>query len=317
MGQAAGWPNHGGQQRQEITANLVCPFVDGALPGAPFFVNHSLTIFNNDAATDSPHGRVAPFKRWAGIMRQDQAGTTGEELPLLSNALLYKLTAAIAALAITTSGISYAGRWYGERLALAGHTDSTEPFEVEVGTDRIVVPANMIRFREQRISGAAERLNLYVTWPKMQGYSQETRENFDRLDKANALIFIEFSEATMSRDMSGRLEPIYSRLFDGEPQAADAGLMRHGLRADSGYAGEVIFTADRSGRPDYVVRCVLPQAGSDRPSSGDCQRDIHLGSGLSVLYRFSSTLLPEWDHIDAAIETFVQSRLSGDGSGDG
>jgi hypothetical protein len=29
-----------------------------------------------------------------------------------------------------------------------------------------------------------------------------------------------------------------------------------------------------------------------------------------VLYRFSSALLGDWDHIDAAIQTFVESRLA-------
>jgi hypothetical protein len=253
----------------------------------------------------------------AGIMRQDQTAITGGESPLLSTSFLYKTTAAIAALALLTAGISYAGRWYGERLSLAGHTDSTEIFAVEIGSDTLRVPANMIRFREQRVSGPAERVNLYLTWPQMDGYTQESREKFDRLDLANSLIFIELSEATMSRDMSGRLGPIYSRLFEGDAEPAGAGLTRHRLRADSGYAGEAIFTAERPGQADFVVRCVLPQSTDQQPTSGDCQRDVHLGSGLTVLYRFSSTLLPEWHHIDAAIETFVQGRLSSERTRDG
>jgi hypothetical protein len=82
----------------------------------------------------------------------------------------------------------------------------------------------------------------------------------------------------------------------------------HRLRTDSGYGNEVIFTAPRPGRPDYVVRCLLPAEGQ-APTSGDCQRDIHLGSDLTVLYRFSSAILNDWDHIDAAITAFVETRL--------
>lgn len=247
-------------------------------------------------------------------MRQEQADCGSEDGALLSNALLLKVTSAIAGLALLTAGISYAGHWYGERLSLAGHTDSQQVFSISIGSDMLQVPANMIRFREQRASGAAERLNVYLTWPDMQGYSQANRARFDQLDLANQLIFIELSQATMSRDMSGRLEPIYSRLFEGEPKAVGYGLVQHSLRADSGYAGEALFTASRPAKPDYVVRCVLPQAQSTEPSSGDCQRDIHIGSGLTVLYRFSATLLPDWEPIDRAIETFVQSRLSTDGA---
>lgn len=249
-------------------------------------------------------------------MRQDETAMTGGESPILSTSLLYKSLAAMTALALLTGAISYIGRSYGERLSLAGHTDSTETFQITIGADTLAVPANMIRFREQRKSGASERLNLYLTWPQMQGYTQESRARFDNLDLTNSLIFIELSEATMSRDMSGRLEPIYSRLFDGDSEVASAGLARHRLRADSGYAGETVFTAARPGRSDYVVRCMLPETIDQQQSSGDCQRDIHLGAGLTVLYRFSSTLLPEWQPMDAAIETFVQNRLSTAGTAD-
>ncbi|MGN7293746.1 hypothetical protein [Rhizobium sp. SAFR-030] len=244
-------------------------------------------------------------------MRHNQlpsVGGQGAHAPLLSNASLYRLTGAIAALALLTAGISFVGRWYGERLSLSGHTDSTAIHRIQVGADALALPANMIRFRDQRRDGDAERVNLYLAWPQMQGYSQPLRDRFDQLSFANDLLFLEISEATMSRDMSGRLEPIYARLFDGSGEDAGAGLTRHRLRPDSGYSGELVFTAPRNGRPDYVVRCATP-AEPSAATSGDCQRDIHLGSGLSVLYRFSSTLLPQWDHIDAAIETFVGTHL--------
>ncbi|WP_165219663.1 hypothetical protein [Affinirhizobium pseudoryzae] len=242
-------------------------------------------------------------------MRQGHASPISEHEPLLSTALITKVTGAMTALALLAGAISYAGHWYGRTLALAGHTDNPQVISVSIGSDTIAVPANMIRFREQRKEGAAERLNLYLAWPEMQGYTQALAARFDQLDLSNSLIFVELTEATMSRDMSGRLEPIYTRLFEGEPEDAGNGLTLHRLRADSGYGGEAVLTATRPGKPDYVVRCVLPVP--EHPAgSGDCQRDIHVGEGLSVLYRFSSTLLPAWDHIDAAIATFVGAHLA-------
>ncbi|WP_301557805.1 hypothetical protein [Rhizobium sp. SSA_523] len=250
-------------------------------------------------------------------MRHPGQGSTGGTYePLLSNALLARLTAGLVVLALAVAAISLGGRWYGQQLTLAGHTASTEIFDIAIGNDRLRTPANIIRFPEQRRSGAAERLNLYLTWPDMQGYSLERRERFDQLSFADSLLFLEITEATMSRDMSGRLEPIYQRLFDKEPVDAGHGLMLHHLRSESGYGDEVILTGKRPGRPDYVVRCILAPAketggsGRETSGSGDCQRDIHMGSGLNVLYRFSSSRLGEWDHIDAAITAFVGSRLA-------
>ena len=112
----------------------------------------------------------------------------------------------------------------------------------------------------------------------------------------------------MSRDMSGRFEPIYSHLIDPTPHPFANGMTLHKLRADTGYGDEVLLTAPRAGDPDYVVRCLLP-ASPEFTTSGDCQRDIKVGRDLSVLYRFSSRHLAEWEHIDAAIAQFVETRL--------
>jgi hypothetical protein len=233
-----------------------------------------------------------------------------DEKPLISNALLGKLVAAIFVLALLTAGISLAGRRMGETIALAGHTDDTELVSIAIGQDRLKLAANTIRFAAQRTNGVAERVDLYLTWPDLAGYSATNRALFDDLARADRLLFVQLSQSTMSRDMSGRLDPIYAHLFAGAPEAAVAGLTLHRLRADTGYGNEVFLTAARPGRADYVVRCALPESGQVS-SSGDCQRDIKLGQDLTVLYRFSSTLLPEWNRIDAALQAFVEARLAG------
>lgn len=231
-----------------------------------------------------------------------------EEESLISSRFLYRLTAVIAVLAALTVAISIGGRWFGERIVLAGHTDSTEKFLIQIGQDKLSLSANTIRFRDQRRDGVAERVDLYLTWPGLEGYSTGLRPRFDDISQSSSLIFLQLSQGTMSRDMSGRLDPIYSKFFDGEPQQINYGLTLHRLRADSGYGREVILTAPRPGAPDYVVRCLLSVAG-ENPTSGDCQRDIHIGQDLTVLYRFSSALLNDWQHIDASVRSFVENRL--------
>jgi hypothetical protein len=232
-----------------------------------------------------------------------------DEAPLISSRFLWRLTATVTAVALITIVISIGGRWFGNRIALAGHTDDTQVFAIQVGSDQLTLAANTIRFRDQRQSGPMERVDLYLTWPEMQGYSAPLKLRFDDIGQASGLVFLQLSQSTMSRDMSGRLEPIYSKLFDGDPLPVRYGLTLHHLRADSGYGKEVILTAPRAGQSDYVVRCLLPEAG-DPPSSGDCQRDIHIGRDLTVLYRFSSALLQDWQHIDAAVRLFVGNRLA-------
>lgn len=242
-------------------------------------------------------------------MRANSA-TAGQEdhAPLISSRFVTMLTAAVVGLATLTATISLAGRWYGENLALAGHTTSTEPTDILIGQDHLRFASNYIRFEQQRMTGRAERVDLYLTWPGLQGYTDETRALFNDVNKPESLLFLDISQSTMSRDMSGRIEPIYQHLFSGTILPGPAGLVRHEMKQNSGYGQEVFFTANRDGDTPYAVRCMMP-ATPALSTSADCQRDIHIGRDLVVLYRFSSQLLPQWQAIDTAIATFLNDRL--------
>lgn len=240
------------------------------------------------------------------------AVTTGNEehAPLISNRFLTRLTIGVAMLAGLTVAISVGGRMLGERIALAGHTESTEPVDIVIGQDQIRLPANTIRFEEQRLTGRAEHVDLYLTWPEMNGYSNGERTRFNDATRPEGLIFLNLSQSTMSRDMSGRLEPIYSHLFDDRPEPGPAGLTLQRLRENSGYGDEVFFTGILPDGSDYAVRCMMPENES-QSTSADCQRDIHIGRDLSVLYRFSSRLLPQWQSMEARVRAFLDERLAG------
>lgn len=238
------------------------------------------------------------------------AAATGNDdhAPLLSTRLLTRLTIGVAMLAGLTVAISLGGRMLGERIALAGHTESSDAIDVVIGQDQIRLPANTIRFEEQRQTGRAERLDLYLTWPEMNGYSHAQRGRFNDAGRPESLIFLNLSQSTMSRDMSGRLDPIYSHLFNGRPEPGPAGLTRQPLREKSGYGDETFFTGTLSDGSIYVVRCMMP-ADESQSTSADCQRDIHIGRDLSVLYRFSSRLLPQWQAMEARVRDYLGRSL--------
>ncbi|ARO24194.1 hypothetical protein CO659_26825 [Rhizobium sp. S9] len=236
------------------------------------------------------------------------AQSAPDEQPLLSTRFLLRTMVAISVLAVLTVAISIAGRSFGRHISLAGNTDSTAEITLTIGRDTVKFPENTIRFPSQRHDGGTERVDLYLAWPSMQGYGKDNHLRFDDVAQSSGLIFLQIAQSTMSRDMSGRLEPIYSHLIEGRAEPFRDGLTLHRLRADAGYGGEVLLTAPVKGGPDYVVRCILPST-PDKAASGDCQRDIKVGKDLSVLYRFSSSHLADWEHIDAAIRLFVEPRL--------
>lgn len=241
-------------------------------------------------------------------MTVSSAASSDDHSPLISPRFIYRLTAIAVSLAVLTVGISMAGRWYGQNLAQAGHTASTQATDIFIGQDHLRLPANVIRFENQRVTGIAERADLYLTWPRLEGYTDANRHLFNDVDHPENLIFLQISQSTMSRDMSGRLEPIYKHLFEGNPTPGPAGLSRRTMKKNSGYGDEVVFTAETAGEAPYAVRCILPQSPA-LSTSADCQRDIHAGGDLVVLYRFSSQLLPQWQAIDKAIHDFVTAKL--------
>lgn len=251
-----------------------------------------------------------PRKR-EGTMAVATTGN-GDHAPLLSNRLLTRLTVGVAFLAGLTVAISIAGRALGERIALAGHTENAEPIDIVIGQDQLRLPANAIRFEDQRRTGRAERVDLYLTWPEMNGYSNAERIRFNDATRPENLIFLNLSQSTMSRDMSGRLGPIYSHLFGDRPEQGPAGLTRQSLKENSGYGGEVFFTGTLPDGSDYAVRCMMP-ADSSQSTGADCQRDIHIGRDLSVLYRFSSRLLPQWQAMEARVRDYLGGSLAENG----
>lgn len=231
-----------------------------------------------------------------------------QEIPLLSSRTLRIGAVVVTLLVALLLAINVIGRRLGDTIALAGHTTSLDVFNITIGPDQLALTANTIRFPQARMHGATDRIDLYLAWPEMTGYSAEMSQRFNDLSRPGQLIFIQLGQSTMSRDMSGRLEPIYKDLFEGAEKPLAAGLVLHHLRRDSGYTGEVMITGKRNGEPDYAVRCILPEA-PHLATNADCQRDIFVGRDLTVLYRFSSTLLQEWQAVDDTVSAYIDARL--------
>ncbi len=269
-------------------------------------INHPCTIL----PTRTPATHVLPAAVQIGKIDpvHSVSSPSVEGRPLIDAAVVTRLLLGMAILATLTLSICIGGRWLGGRIALAGNSDSPKPFLIAIGQDKMLLPANSIRFPTQRKAGSADRINLGLTWPEMAGYSQENRLRFDDMRQSTGLIFVQLSQAIMSRDMSGRLEPIYKHVTEGPSKLFVAGLTLHTLKKEAGYQDEVLLTASRPGQPDYVVRCTLPES-LEKSTSADCQRDVAIGKGMSVLYRFSSLHLNDWRKIDEAVTTYVSKRL--------
>lgn len=218
-----------------------------------------------------------------------------------------------AALAVLSAAINVAGRYAGRSIAMAGHTDDASLREVVIGGDVLHVPANMIRFEEARRDGIAQRLDLYALWPTLEGYTHGTRRAFNHVDGQRGIIFISFEERMMSRDMSGRFEPIYRPMVEPVARRGPGGLAVHRFTAKSGYVDEVLVVGKEGTALPFVARCLSGEAAAD--SLAPCERDIHVGESLSLVYRFPAELAASWRELDAAVMRAASELLQAPRSG--
>lgn len=220
--------------------------------------------------------------------------------------VLVKVLVIVAALAALSLAISVGGKSIGRTIAMAGHTDDTTPRAIVIGGELLAIPANMIRFEDARRDGNATKIDLYLRWPTMDGYSQEARDEFNHVNDARSILFVRIEERMISRDMSGRLEPMYRSLI-GEGRTGPAGLSVHTFTEKSGYGDELLVVGDaRSARP-FVMRCLAGNLA--RESVAPCERDIQIGDNLSLTYRMPAEIAGAWREVEAAVRAAADRFL--------
>jgi len=213
--------------------------------------------------------------------------------------LMTRVFYAFAILVAVSLAISFVGRWLGSSIAMAGYADDVAPREIVIGNNVITAPDNMIRFDRSRRDGVAARLDLYMRWPQLDGYSAASRDAFNHIGGARRILFLTFEEAIMSRDMSGRFGPIYASLIEYPGKPGESGLTLHAFTEKSGYLEEILAVGARPGLDPFVARCLVGQSGED--SLAPCERDIAVGNNLSLSYRFPRELLADWRRLDEAV----------------
>ena len=228
------------------------------------------------------------------------------DFEVVNSTLMKRVFYIFAALALLSIAISVGGKWLGRSIAMAGYTDDATVRQIVMGNNLISVPANFIRFDQARRDGIASRLDLYLRYPEMDGYSTAARDDFNHAT-TRKIIFLSFEPRMMSRDMSGRFAPIYSALIEKPGTPGPGGTTVYAFTEKSGYLNEVLAVAERPGKDPFVARCLSGPSAEE--SLAPCERDIQVGDDLSLSYRFPRELLANWPALDAAIAAKVASIL--------
>lgn len=211
----------------------------------------------------------------------------------------------IVAIAALAFGINAAIEGYRDGIALRGLDGKPSPVAVAIGGEALTIPANMIRFRSDRRGGTLERVSLLLHWPTLEGFSDDLADDFKDTSTDAPLIYVTVAARETALDSTERLTSVYEHFFDGPVVPGPAGLVGRRMKADSPYAGEVIFFQPR-GATRFVARC-MAEATPEIPST--CIREVNFGRGLSMLYRFNRTRLADWSRLDAGLYALADSFL--------
>jgi hypothetical protein len=197
-------------------------------------------------------------------------------------------------------------RDYRDDIALAGKSSDPTPVTFTLAGETLTVPGNALRFASTRRGGAAERVELLLHWPGLDGLTAANADAFRDSSSLAPLIYVTIAPRDTPLDMDDRLASVYAGYFAGDPFAGPSGLTGRNMTADSGYGGEEVFYA-RTGPVRFAARCVA-EASAEVPAT--CIRDVNIGGTLSMLYRFNRLYLGDWAAMDRELRAAASSFLS-------
>lgn len=239
----------------------------------------------------------APVDAWLGLraefnhLKRPLGAIAGTVLVLLAAGVLFRQ----ALLA------------YYHHLTLTGLTEDARPVKLTVAGEALTIPANVLRYASERRGGRTDRADLVLLWPGLEGYTREHADAFSDSAPAAPLIYATIAARSGSLDSTDRLDDVYERFFTGKPVPGPNGLVGRHLTPDSGYGGEIVFYAPRGAHP-FVARCPA-DSPADIPTT--CIRDVNIGRGLSLLYRFDRALLDQWQPLDRGMTGLAATFLGG------
>jgi hypothetical protein len=215
---------------------------------------------------------------------------------------LYALvTAAMLGLAGIAWTVNDAIGRHHDRIALKGLNGKPSPVAITVGSEPLVIPANLIRSPTDRRGGLVTAMDLLVHWPSLDGFSEERAEVFRDGSPKAPLIYVTITEAEAPLDATRRLTEIYSLYFDGPAIPGPGHLAGRHMKAESPYRDEIVYFEPQVAEP-YVVRC-LAEETEEIPAT--CIREVNIGHGLTMLYRFNRASLGDWRTMDDRLRRLV------------
>ncbi len=185
-------------------------------------------------------------------------------------------------------------------------TDTDRPVALSLGSTHLQIPANYILLASARRGGALNELALIAMLPDFQGYTLGAAQALTDNAPDSRIINLMLKGDQALLPEQDRLERVYmTQVENPKGQLGPYGLRQYAFRADSGYHDQDLFVGPG---PQGVMVLLCTKLASDIPSPG-CLRDMPLGAGLALSYRFKRAHLAQWRNIDARIRMLIDGFI--------
>ena len=182
-------------------------------------------------------------------------------------------------------------------------TSENQVYEVVLGERRFDVPGNYIRLPAQRRVGPAGEIELIALLPDLHGFTDGEEDEIRDVTRGSRVVGIMLKAGLPELTERERFERIYLKNADAAVPAFDyEGFRVTPMSADSGYAGQKVFTREDEG---HFTLIICTEDDNEKEIGGLCIREMAWGPGLTAIYTFRGGRLKEWDEIDPAIKALL------------
>ncbi len=179
------------------------------------------------------------------------------------------------------------------------------PLDIIIAGQRHLIPESFTRFAYTRRGGIQDKIELYALLPDLSPYDPSRADEFQDYGIDSNIVFIDIDSAKEKMSETERFNRVYLKLVtDPEGRRGPAGLRRYDFDTTSSYKNEELFIRSRDDGEVVVLRCMKEAPDIVSPN---CRRDMSLGDGLTLHYRFKRAHLGSWEDIDAGVRALVKS----------
>ena len=185
-------------------------------------------------------------------------------------------------------------------------SEETQPVDVVIAGVRHLIPTNYTRFAYGRRGGIQDKIELYALLPDLKPYEPDLVEAFQDASADSRVAYFDIEEPSreaMTED--NRFRKVYLKLVtDQGGDRGPYGLRRYDFDRTTAYRDEELLVQENNDGTVIMFRCYKDRA---RIVSPTCRRDLELGNGLELHYRFMRSQLSNWREIDEGIRALARS----------